>query len=159
MITRSVLGGRSNRVHDDGDRGSNDMQCGPSWIVFEASYHRASKKLLSLISSRRAPRDVAWFLEQLYVSRYASFHEHLAYKKSRKNAAYPVELRSYRGVLHCGHDPFLVAVRAHSVEEVGGVLRFSYRILVSSDTDFPLFEDREQTLELDPDASRAQRGT
>jgi hypothetical protein len=126
------------------------MNYGPAWIVIEESYHRASRRLVSVISPRRAAGDVARYIEQLYVDRFASVHARLAYKKSRKHATYPTERGVYQGIMHCGQDPVFHAIYAHRVELTGKSLVFGYKILVKvEEPTRPVFEERQQSLELD----------
>jgi hypothetical protein len=125
------------------------MKQGPAWILFEESYHNKSRKLISILSPRRTVRDVAAFMEQLYVDRWASLQERMRYKKSRKSAAYTPMIDG--SVIHCGHEPFLVAIYASQTYIKNNTLEFIYRIIVkrAGHPKDVVFEERSQFLEVD----------
>jgi hypothetical protein len=99
---------------------------GPAWIVIEESPRSGSRTLVSILAPRRTVRDVAAFVEQLYVDRTASIQGRLQYKKSRK-AIYEALVDGH--VMHCGHDPFLVAIYAQQTTLKDDQLEFRYRII------------------------------
>lgn len=127
------------------------MNHGAGWIIFEESLNQGSRRLLSVLSPRRTPRDVASFIEQLYVDSHCSIRERLQYKKTRKSAAYTPQLDDYGGVMHCGHDPFLVGIYAHKILLRESTLQFVYRIVVgrSESSLQASYEERQQSLAVD----------
>ena len=60
------------------------MSLGTGWLIIEESIHTGTKSLVSIISPRKQERYVKEFMEQLYVDKYASFDEKIAYKKNNK---------------------------------------------------------------------------
>ena len=109
------------------------MNYGTGWVIFEESYREGTKKLVSILSPRRTPKDVSAFVEQLYIDRYGSIRERLGYKKSRKAAAYTPMMDGFGGVMHCGHEPYLVGIHAHKIVLRDGQLEFTYRIATNRD--------------------------
>ena len=124
------------------------MNYGAGWVIFEESYQERTRKLVSVLSPRRTPKDVSAFIEQLHMDRYGSIRERLEYKKSRKAATYTPMMDGYGGVMHCGHEPHLVGIYASKIVLREGQLLFTYRIATNRDKG-PLdvtFEERQQSL-------------
>jgi hypothetical protein len=126
------------------------MKHGPAWVLFEESYQTSSRKLLSIQSSRRTPGDIISFMEQLYVDRFASMAERLQYKKSRKTTICSPVADGH--VIHCGHDPFFVGIRASQTDLREGVLEFTYRIIIRRSSEPLDFETKEKSQVLHVDA-------
>jgi len=126
------------------------MKHGPAWILFEESSHTGSRKLLSIQSSRRTQGDIISFMEQLYVDRFASVAERLQYKKSRKTATCMPVVDGH--VIHCGHDPFFVGIRASQTDLREGVLEFTYRTIIRRSSEPLDFETEERSQVLNVDA-------
>lgn len=124
------------------------MNYGAGWVIFEVSHRGGTRKLLSILSSRRTPKDVIAFVEQLYMDRHGSIRERLEYKKSRKAAAYSPMLDGYGGVMHCGHEPHLVGIYAQKIVLRDGQLEFTYRIATNRDKGSlnMKFEEQQQSL-------------
>jgi len=126
------------------------MNHGSGWILIEEYYHSRSRKLLSILPPRKSRRDVAAFMEQLYVDRHASIREKLGYKKHCKLAAYAVSTDMFNGTMHCGHEPFFICVFANKIVLRENNLEFHYRIAVNRDDPMnPIFEARSQTITVD----------
>jgi hypothetical protein len=124
------------------------MNYGPGWVIFEEFYRAGIRQLVSILSPRRTSKDISAFIEQLYIDRHGSIRERLEYKKSRKAAAYTPMMDGYGGVMHCGHEPYLVGVRARKIVLRDGQLEFTYLIATNRDKG-PLevkFEERQQSL-------------
>ena len=124
------------------------MNYGAGWVIFEESHREGTRKLVSILSHRRTSKDVSTFVEQLYIDRYGSIRERLEYKKSRKAAAYTPMLDGFGGVMHCGHEPYLIGIRAHRIVLRDGQLEFTYRIVTNRDKG-PMdvkYEERQQAL-------------
>lgn len=127
------------------------MNYGAGWIILEESYHQKTRKLVSILSARRTARQVAEFMQQIYVDRTGTVLERLDYKKSPKAAAYKVESDRLTNPLYIGHDPTLFGIRAHKILLKGETLEFRYKILSNPQAD-PLraiFEERSQSLLVD----------
>lgn len=123
---------------------------GSGWIIFEESYHKRTRKLMSILPARRNGRFVADFMEQLYTDRHASLSERLRYKKNPKLPMFRAIVDLYNGPIHVGHDPFLVGLYAHKITLDGNVLGFQYKIATNRDDPFnPVFEDRFQSLQVE----------
>jgi hypothetical protein len=106
------------------------MNHGQGWVIFEESYPECNRRLLSIMASRRAARDVKAFMEQLYIGRYASIQEQLAFKKSRKSASHDFLVDQGGQDIAYGHDPVFFGICARSIVPKGLVLEFEYRIIV-----------------------------
>ena len=112
------------------------MTLGKAWLVIEESCHDGSKRLLSVISARKNEQYVRDFVEQIYVDRYASFAEKIAYKNNRERSPFKVEPYEFSdSVIRCGHDPIFCAYRCDLLKREGSILRYSYRLFrVCSET-------------------------
>jgi hypothetical protein len=122
------------------------MNSGPAWIIFEESYREGTGVLLSILSPRRSVREIALLVEQFHIDRTASLRERLNYKKSRRAAAYEPTIDGH--TIHCGHEPYLVAIYAKQTRITDAGLEIHYRISANRSTN-PLditFEDRSFTL-------------
>ncbi|MDT4331554.1 hypothetical protein ACQE3E_13555 [Methylomonas sp. MED-D] len=123
------------------------MKHGPAWIIFEESY-QTPQRLVSILSPRKTVRDVAAYVEQLYIDRSSSLSERLKYKKSRKSAAYKPMIEG--SVVHCGHEPHLVAIYAYQTNIKNNTLEFTYRIIIkrAEHSKGVVFEERSQSIEV-----------
>jgi hypothetical protein len=74
-------------------------------------------------------RDVATFIHQLVIDRYTSIHHQLRFKKSKRRDPYAPLLDHYSPILHCGHDPHLVAICADQIILLEDQLELHYRIV------------------------------
>jgi hypothetical protein len=126
------------------------MRHGTGWVLFEQASDRPTRSLLSILSPRRTARDVAAYVEQLYVDRFCSIRGQLTYKKSRKYAAYPAAIGRYGLSVHCGHEPRFFGVYARDILLKGNVLEYEYRVVVIADNPpHLLLETRRQSLTID----------
>ncbi|WP_373043979.1 hypothetical protein [Vulgatibacter sp.] len=119
---------------------------GPAWVLYEESYHKKQRRLVSIIPPRRSTSWIEDYLTQRYVDTMASLAGRLDFKRSPKS--YPVRVQQGR---HCnpmwiGHDPTMFAVYAKAVVVRGSTLEFTYDILVGEREDVPRLEPRVQTL-------------
>jgi hypothetical protein len=120
---------------------------GTGWVLFEQSSDRPAHSLLSILSPRRPARDVAAYLEQLYVDRFCSILAQLIYKKSRKYAAWPTRIDRYGLGMRCGHDPCFFAIYARKILLRGNLLEFEYKIVeVAEEPRQLLFQTKRQSL-------------
>lgn len=126
------------------------IKSGTGWVLFEQASDRPTRSLLSILSPRRTARDVAAYVEQLYVDRFCSIRVQLIYKKSRKYALHPATIGRYGLSVHCGHEPSFVGVLARDIRLKGNVLEYEYRVVVNAE-DRPrvLLEIRRQSLTID----------
>ena len=123
------------------------MNHGPGWVIFEESFHQRTKKLLSILPSRKSVWEIERLVEQMYVDRYFSIKGKLAYKKSRKYTPYKALTDPFSCITHCGHEPFFVAVPARKIILRGSLLEFHYQIAVNRDDPMnPVFEARHQII-------------
>jgi len=82
------------------------MVLGAAWLVIKESVHSNKARLLSVLSPRKSNKDIAWYLEQSYVDRFASFEEAIVYKKDSKKSAFRIETYEIGATMvSCGHDP------------------------------------------------------
>lgn len=126
------------------------MNHGSGWILFEESFRQRTKKLISILPPWKSFAEIAKLIEQIYIDRYGSIDERLAFKKSRKSAAYTAMTDPYNGTTHCGHDPVLVCIHANKIILRGNELEFLYRIAANrNDPMNPIFEARHQTIIVD----------
>lgn len=126
------------------------MNAGPAWVIFEESYRKETRVLLSILSPRKSIREVARLVEQFHIDRTASLRERLNYKKSRRAAAYEPMIDGH--IIHCGHEPYLVAIYAKQTRITDVGLELHYRIIANRAAN-PLnttFENRSLTLAHSP---------
>jgi len=120
---------------------------GTGWVLFEQPSNRLACTLLSILSPRRPARNVASYLEQLYVDRFCSIRAQLNYKKSRKYAAWPIKLDRYGLGMRCGQDPCFLAIYARKILLTGNILEYEYKIVeVSDDPRHIVFQIKRQSL-------------
>jgi len=120
---------------------------GTGWVLFEQPFNRRTCTLLSILSPRRPARNVAAYLEQLYVDRFCSIRAQLSYKKSRKYAAWPVKIDRYGLGMQCGHDPCFLAIYARKILLAGNILEYEYQIVeLADDPRHIVFQIKHQSL-------------
>jgi hypothetical protein len=106
---------------------------GTGWVLFEQPYNGLACTLLSILSPRRPARNVAGYLEQLYVDRFCSIRAQLKYKKSRKYAEWPIKIDRYGLGMRCGHDPCFFGIYAREILLTGNILEYKYKIVKVED--------------------------
>ena len=123
------------------------QQHGAGWIVYEESYHKGTRALVSIIPARRSAEYVADFMRQTFVDRWASVQDRLTFNKSPKSWPYQIMVGRHCNPMHIGDDPYLVGLYAHEIMLDGSNLTFSYRILTNVNEKLvPTFEERQQSL-------------
>ncbi len=123
---------------------------GTGWVLFEQSSKGPACTLLSILSPRRPARNVAAYLEQLYVDRFSSIRAQLIYKKSRKHAAWPIKMDRYGLGMRCGQDPCFFGIYARKIVLIGNVLEYEYKIVeVADDPRHIVFQTKRQSLTVD----------
>jgi hypothetical protein len=88
-----------------------------AWLITwnKSGNHEQMDNTIAAILNYSLPAEkVREIVELLYVDRYASLSERLAYARDRKNNPYPAECNTTDGVsvntgITCGHDPWLYA--------------------------------------------------
>jgi hypothetical protein len=106
---------------------------GTGWVLFAQSSNRPACTLLSILSPRRPAREVAAYLEQLYVDRFCSIRAQLSYKKSRRYTAWPTRIDRYGLGMRCGHDPCFFGIYARKILLTGNILEYEYKIVEAAD--------------------------
>jgi hypothetical protein len=120
---------------------------GTGWVLFEQPTDLPACTLLSILSPRRAVRDVAAYLEQLYVDRFCSIRAQLIYKKSRRFAAWPTRIDRYGLGVRCGHDPCFFGIYARKILLTGNILEYEYKsVEVAAETRHLVYETKRQSL-------------
>jgi hypothetical protein len=120
---------------------------GTGWVLFEQQPNRPGCTLLSILSPRRPARNVAAYLEQLYVDRFCSIRAQLAYKKSRRSAAWPIKIDRYGLSMRCGHDPCFFGIYARKILLTGNNLEYEYKIVeVADDPRHLVFQLKNESL-------------
>jgi hypothetical protein len=120
---------------------------GTGWVLFEQPTDRLACTLLSILSPRRPVRNVAAYLEQLYVDRFCSIRAQLSYKKSRRYAAWPIKIDRYGLGVRCGHDPCFLGIYARKILLTGNVLEYEYKsVEVAAETRHLVYETKHQSL-------------
>lgn len=105
------------------------MVLGKAWLLIEESFHNDECRLLSVPSPRKSNKDIAEYIEQSYVDRFASFEEAVSYKNNPKKSPFriePYEISSTTIV--CGHEPIYRAYRCHQLDVLETKLAFRYYV-------------------------------
>jgi hypothetical protein len=125
------------------------MNYGSGWIIFEeTAQEQESRVLLSILSPRKSFRDVAAYMQQLFIDRTGLIRDRLEFKKNPKSAGYQVQSDRGTNPLYIGNEPVVFGIRADKIMLKGNTLEFFYKILVNPFDD-PLqarFETRSQSL-------------
>jgi hypothetical protein len=120
---------------------------GTGWILVEQPPNRSACTLLSILSPRRPARNVAAYLEQLYVDRFCSIRAQLMYKKCRRYAAWPIKIDRYGLSMRCGHDPCFFAIYARKILLTGNMLEYEYgSVEVTDDPRHLVFQIKRESL-------------
>jgi len=120
---------------------------GTGWVLIEQPPNRPACALLSILSPRRPARNVAAYLEQLYVDRFCDIRAQLSYKKSRKHAAWPIKIDRYGLGMRCGHDPCFLGIYARKILLTGNLLEYEYKIVeTADDAEHIVFRIKRQSL-------------
>ena len=119
------------------------MNIGKGWLIIEESVHKDTKSLVSIISPRRTESYVQKYMEQMYVDRFASIEEKIAYKKKPESWPYRANTQKhYSGIIDCGHDPIMMAYYCHKLNLKKGVLKYTFKTLKGQTNDLrPIFEE------------------
>ena len=83
------------------------------------------------------------YMEQMYVDRFASIEEKIAYKKNPKSWPYRANMQeNYSGIIDCGHDSIMMAYYCHKLDLKNGVLKYTFKTLKGRTNDLhPIFEE------------------
>jgi hypothetical protein len=120
---------------------------GTGWVLFEKPSDQPACTLLSILSPRRPARNVAAYLEQLYIDRFCSIRAQLIYKKSRRYAAWPTRIDRYGLGMRCGDDPCFIGIYARKILLAGNILEYEYKIVeVADDPRHLVFQTKRQSL-------------
>ena len=124
------------------------MNIGKGWLIIEESIHKDTKSLVSIISPKRSGSDIQNYMEQMYVDRFASIEEKIAYKKKPESWPYRANMQKhYSGIIDCGHDPIMMAYYCHKLNLKDGVLKYTFKTLKSQTNDHrPIFEVIEYSI-------------
>ena len=126
------------------------MKHGPGWVIFEEHYPSGERRLLSVLSPRRNQKSVMQFMQQLYVDKFATIEDRLAFKKC--SDSYPLDPMQDRfyPIIHLGHNPFFVGIRALDLRLKDNILEFSYKIATDTSDPFnPVYGPRSQSIVVD----------
>jgi len=103
------------------------MALGKACLVIEESLHSDETRLLSVLSPRKSNTDIAEYLEQSYVDRFASFEEAISYKKKPQTSAFRIEEYNIgQTLVACGQEPIYRAYLCHWLKVAGKNLAFRY---------------------------------
>ena len=82
-------------------------------------------------------------MEQVYVDKYASIEDKIAYKKKPESWPYRAHTQKlYSGIINCGHEPIMMACYCHKLSLKNGVLNYTYKTLKGQTNDLrPIFEE------------------
>ncbi len=126
------------------------MNIGKGCLIIEESIHKDNKSLVSIISPRRVGNYIKTYIEQMYVDKFDSIEEKIAYKKEPDSWPYRANTQGpYSGIIDCGHDPVMVAYYCHKLILKKDVLKYTYKILEGQTNDLaPIFEEIEDCIKV-----------
>jgi len=124
---------------------------GKAWLILEKTIGEDCDSLISILKPRHSVKFIRKFMEQLYVDKYATIEEKIAYKKDWRSWPYPVEhevgYQYFLHFLHCGHNPFMVAHYCHKIKIEGNLLSYTFKILTERREDLsPVFNECTRTI-------------
>lgn len=124
------------------------MNAGKGWLVIEEYFHEGTESVVSIISPRKGINYVRKYVEQMYVDRFASINEKIAYKKNPKSSPFKIEIFSpYGGVFSCGHDPTFRVYSCHKLSLKGNELTYTYKVLKGEEGRHkPIFNEITKTV-------------
>ena len=126
------------------------MKHSPGWVIFEERQPSGEKRLLSVLSPRRTQQFVVQFMQQLYVDKFGTIEDRLAFKKSSRSYPLVAMQDRFHPIVHLGNNPFFVAIRALDLRLTGNFLEFTYRIAIDTSDPFrPVYEPRSQSIVVD----------
>ena len=126
------------------------MNLGKGWLIIEESVHKDIKSLISVISPKHGGTYVQKYMEQMYVDKFASFEEKIAYKKRPGSWPYRANMQKhYSGIIDCGHDPIMMAYYCHTLKIEKRVLKYTFKTLKGQTIDLrPIFEEIECSIDI-----------
>jgi hypothetical protein len=119
------------------------MNIGKGWLIIEESVLKDTKSIVSIINPRRTGSYVQKYIEQMYVDRFASIKEKIAYKKKLESWPYRANTQEhYSGIIDCGYDPIMTAYKCHKLNLKDGVLKYTFKTLKGQTNDLrAIFEE------------------
>ncbi len=124
------------------------MNAGKGWLIIEEYFYEGTESVVSIISPRKGSSYVHKYVEQMYVDRFASINEKIAYKKNPKSSPFKIEIYSpYRGVFSCGDDPTFQVYFCHKLSLKGNELTYTYKIFNGVELrNKPIFNEVTETV-------------
>lgn len=125
------------------------MNTGKGWLIIEEYFHENTKSVVSIISPRKGIKYVREYVEQMYVDRFASINEKIAYKKNPKFSAFKIEEPSDNNTFSFGHDPTFRVYACHKLSLKGNKLTYIYKKRVFKDEerkDKPILKEKTGTV-------------
>jgi len=111
-------------------------EIGKAWIIHSEETNGKNIKLISIQSSRKTIKNIASYVEQLYVDKFASIEEKIAYKKKTSNWPYPAEISHPTCIVSCGFGPIYFAHFSHHISIDGNLLIAKYHFIKTIDNDY-----------------------
>jgi hypothetical protein len=127
------------------------MNLGTGWLIIEESPHTDTRTLISIVNPRKRESYVQDYMEQLYVDKFASIEEKIAYKKNPKSWPYPAQPVKplFPSVLSCGHDPIFMAYRCHKLKRKNGEIEYTFNTLKGQTKDLlPIIQENTRTIKI-----------
>ncbi len=107
-------------------------EIGKAWVIHsEDTLGERYLDLISIQSPRKSIQNIASYVEHVYVDRFASIEEKIAYKKKTSSWPYPAEILRPACVVCCGFGPVYFAHFCHHVSIEGELMIGKYRFVKS----------------------------
>ena len=127
---------------------SRKPKIGNAWIVYSEDPASGHKQLLSILDSRKSRSAVSAYVEQLYVDKFGSFDERVAYKKRKKSWPYLAEKIGLTNAICCGSNILYWAHQCTDLRLDGGFLIGQYKYVKSVDRHLTIIEYTEGEVRL-----------
>ncbi len=125
------------------------MNTSKGWLIIEEYFHEGTISVVSIISPRKSSSYVREYVEQMYVDRFASINEKIAYNKNPKSSAFKIEKSLDKNSFSFGHDPTFRVYRCHKLSLKGNKLTYTYTYKVFKDEegrDKPILNENTETI-------------
>lgn len=95
-----------------------------AWLIrwnWAGNHAAVDNPIVTVLSARTNIKDIQAYVEQRYIEATASLDEKLDYARYNDPVEPPYRARRERGVIHCGHNPWLEAKKVDDLKvEVDG---------------------------------------
>lgn len=125
------------------------MNTSKGWLIIEEYFHEGTESVVSIISPKKGFNYILEYAEQMYVDRFASINEKIAYMKKPKSSAFKIEKPLDKNCFSFGNDPTFRVYRCHKLILKGKKLTYTYNYMIFKDEerrDKPILNENTETI-------------